>query len=63
MCQCKVHLVIPCLVDSGQVLGQLFDEWNENEAQKEVTDLVDIDDIFDLLDKEDGVQGNKGDGD
>lgn len=59
----KVHLVVPGLVDGGQVLGELLDEGDEDEADEGVGDVGDLDDVVDLQDEDDGDDGDEGDAD
>lgn len=59
--QCKVHLIVPRLVDGGDVLGKLLDEGHENEAHERVRHVGVLDDVLDLQHQVDGDDSNKGD--
>jgi hypothetical protein len=59
----EVDLVVPGLVESCQVLGGLFDEWDQDETHERIRDAGLFHDWFDLVDEGDGDEGHKGDGD
>lgn len=57
--QRKVHLVVPRLVDGGDMLGGLFDERHEDQAHKRVRDAVVLDDGGDFLDQGHGDEADQ----
>jgi len=61
--QGKVHLVVVCLVHGGQMLGGLFDEGDEDQADEGVCYVALFYEEGDLVDEGDGDDGDEGDGD
>lgn len=62
MGQCEVHLVVPGLIDSGQVLGSLLYQRDEDQAHERVGNIVLLNQKWNLGDQDDGDEGHESHG-
>lgn len=58
MVESNVDDTVPCLIDGGQVLCSLFDEWKKDETEELIRNTG-FDNIFNLFDEDDQEPGSE----